>query len=161
DALADGYTLAGVAANAELRRRLSPLPLEELVQRLLELDPEAAVDFRNRVRVVRAIELLEAKGPPLARLRERKPPAWEAIRIGITASRAVIDRRLAERSREQVRRGLVAETRQALASGVPPEAPVLTGIGYAEALAHLRGELTLEQLPERMAQSNRRYARRQ
>jgi tRNA dimethylallyltransferase len=38
---------------------------------------------------------------------------------------------------------------------------VLTGIGYAEALAYIRGDLTLEALPEAMAQSNRRYARRQ
>jgi tRNA dimethylallyltransferase len=55
----------------------------------------------------------------------------------------------------------VAETRAALAGGVPADAPVLTGIGYAEAAAFLRGELTLEQLPEVMARSNRRYARRQ
>src|SRR5437660_850263 len=41
------------------------------------------------------------------------------------------------------------------------DAPVLTGIGYAEAVAHLRGEVSLEALPEVMARSNRRYARRQ
>ena len=38
---------------------------------------------------------------------------------------------------------------------------MLTGIGYAEALAYLRGDITIEQLPVRMAQSNRQYARRQ
>jgi len=44
---------------------------------------------------------------------------------------------------------------------VPATAQVLTGIGYAETLAHIRGELTLEQLPTAMAQSNKRYARQQ
>jgi tRNA dimethylallyltransferase len=73
----------------------------------------------------------------------------------------VIDRRLDERSRQQVERGLVAETQAALDSGVPESAPVLTGIGYAEALAHIHGELTLDELPRAMARSNRRYARRQ
>jgi tRNA dimethylallyltransferase len=73
----------------------------------------------------------------------------------------MIDRRLEERSRQQVARGLVAETRAALDAGVPESAPVLTGIGYAEALAHIRGELTLDELPLAMARSNRRYARRQ
>ena len=38
---------------------------------------------------------------------------------------------------------------------------MLTGIGYAEAIAHLRGEVSLAELPEVMARSNRRYARRQ
>ena len=65
------------------------------------------------------------------------------------------------RSREQVARGLVAETRAALDSGVPQNAPVLTGIGYAEALAHIRGEVSLDELPNVMAISNRQYARRQ
>jgi tRNA dimethylallyltransferase len=83
------------------------------------------------------------------------------VRIGLTAPLEVIDRRLDERSRQQVERGLVAETRAALDSGVPESASVLTGIGYAEALAYIRGELTLEELPQAMARSNRRYARRQ
>lgn len=161
DALAEGFTLAGVPADAALRESLAVQPLEELVERLHALDAAARVDFRNRVRVVRAIEVLEAEGPPLARLRGRRPPSWEPVRIGITASREVIDRRLARRSREQVERGLVEETRRALAAGVPEDAPVLSGIGYAEALAHIRGEIALADLPERMAQSNRRYARRQ
>ena len=73
----------------------------------------------------------------------------------------MIDDRLAERSRRQVERGLVEETRAALEAGVPSTAPVLTGIGYAEALAHLRGGLTRDELPIAMARSNRRYARRQ
>jgi len=60
-----------------------------------------------------------------------------------------------------VERGLVAETQAALDSGVAPTAPVLTGIGYAEAVAHIRGELTLDELPGAMARANRRYARRQ
>jgi tRNA dimethylallyltransferase len=55
----------------------------------------------------------------------------------------------------------VEETQAALDAGVPADAPVLTAIGYAEALAHIRGELTLEELPRAMARSNRRYARRQ
>src|SRR5207247_6036145 len=73
----------------------------------------------------------------------------------------VIDGRLDARSRQQVARGLVVETQAALDAGVPDTAAVLTGIGYAEALAHIRGELTLDELPVAMAQSNRRYARRQ
>jgi tRNA dimethylallyltransferase len=83
------------------------------------------------------------------------------LRIGLTAELSVIDERLAARSRRQVERGVVAETEAALADGVSPQAPVLSGIGYAEAVAFLRGELELEQLPEIMARANRRYARRQ
>ena len=111
--------------------------------------------------MIRAIELLESVGPPLRNLRRRKTPLWSVVRVGLLARLDVIDRRLAERSRSQVERGLIAETQAALDAGVPVNAAVLTGIGYAEALAHLRGEVTLEDLPDVMAASNRRYARRQ
>ena len=161
DALCDGFTLTGIPPSPSLRHELASLGMEELRTRLLALDPDPGVDLQNPVRVIRAIEILIAAGPPLKRLRERTPPPWTALRVGLTAPLDVIDRRLEERSRQQVARGLVAETQGALDVGVPPSAPVLTGIGYAEALARIRGELTDDELPLAMARSNRRYARRQ
>jgi tRNA dimethylallyltransferase len=161
DALCDGFTLTGIPPNPALRSELAQLDIDALRARLLAVDPDPGVDLQNPVRVIRALEILEAAGPPLRRLRTRTPPRWEPIRIGLTASLDVIDSRLDVRSRLQVERGLVAETQQALDAGVPPTAPVLTGIGYAEALGHIRGELTLDELPLAMARSNRRYARRQ
>lgn len=162
DALCDGFSLTGIPPNAELREELEALDVAALRERLLAMDEDPGIDLQNRVRLIRAIEILEEAGPPLSRLRTRTPPTtWTPVRIGLTAPLEVIDRRLAERSRRQVERGLIEETRAALASGVPAEAYVLTGIGYAEALAHIRGEITLDELPEAMARSNRRYARRQ
>lgn len=161
DALSDGFSLTGIPPNPELRAELERLDVATLRDRLLALDPDPGVDLRNRVRVVRAIEILQAAGPPLRRLRTRSAPPWQVVRIGLTADLATIDKRLEERSRRQVERGLVKETRVALEAGVPESAYVLTGIGYAEALAHIHGRLTLDELPVAMAQSNRRYARRQ
>jgi tRNA dimethylallyltransferase len=161
DALCDGFSLTGVPPNAELRAELETLDAADLRERLLSLDADPGVDLQNPVRMIRAIEVLQAAGAPLRRLRTRTPPPWDAVRIGLTASLDVIDRRLEERSRLQVERGLVAETQSALDAGVPESAAVLTGIGYAEALAHIRGDLTLQNLPQAMARSNRRYARRQ
>jgi tRNA dimethylallyltransferase len=161
DALCDGFSLTGVPPNAELRAELATLDPSTLRERLLALDADPGVDLQNPVRMIRAIEVLQAAGAPLRRLRTRTPPSWDPVRIGLTAPLEEIDRRLDERSRQQVERGLVAETQAALDSGVPESAPVLTGIGYAEALAYIHGELTLEELPLAMARSNRRYARRQ
>jgi len=161
DALCDGFTLTGVPPDAELRRSLEKLSAAELAERVLALDPDPGVDLRNPVRMIRAIEVLQTAGPPLKHLRKRNPPPWTPVRVGLTADLSVIDQRLAARSRQQVARGLVAETQRALDDGVPASAAVLSGIGYAEALAFIRGELDEEQLPLAMAQSNRRYARRQ
>jgi tRNA dimethylallyltransferase len=161
DALCDGFSLTGVPPNPGLRAELETLDPSALRERLLSIDADPGVDIQNPVRVIRAIEVLQVAGPPLRRLRTRTPPPWEPVRIGLTAPLAVIDSRLDERSLRQVLRGLVAETQAALDGGVPQSAQVLTGIGYAEALAFIHGELTIEELPHAMAQSNRRYARRQ
>jgi len=161
DALCDGFNLTGIPPNPALRAELEDLEDGALRERLLAIDPDPGVDLKNPVRMIRAIEILEAAGPPLRALRTRTPPPWQALRIGLTAGLDVIDGLLDARSRQQVARGLVVETQAALDAGVPDTAAVLTGIGYAEALAHIRGDLTLDQLPVAMAQSNRRYARRQ
>jgi tRNA dimethylallyltransferase len=161
DALCDGFSLTGIPPDPALRAELERLSVAALREKLLAMDPDPGVDLSNPVRMIRGLEILAAAGAPLRRLRTRIAPPWQVARVGLTASLEVVDRRLEERSRLQVERGLVAETRDALAAGVPPTAPVLTGIGYAEALAHIRGELTLDELPLAMARSNRRYARRQ
>jgi tRNA dimethylallyltransferase len=161
DALCDGFSLTGVPPDPQLRAELESMPVDALRERLLALESDPGVDLQNPVRMIRAIEVLETAGPPLRRLRTRTPPPWEPVRIGLTAPLEVVDRRLEERSRQQVARGLDAETQAALDAGVPASAAVLTGIGYAEALAYIRGELTLDELPQAMARSNRRYARRQ
>ena len=149
DALCDGFNLTGIPPNPTLRAELEDLEDGALRERLLAIDPDPGVDLKNPVRMIRAIEILEAAGPPLRALRTRTPPPWQAVRIGLTAGLDVIDGRLDARSRQQVARGLVVETQAALDAGVPDTAAVLTGIGYAEALAHIRGELTLDELPQR------------
>jgi len=161
DSLCDGFTMTGIPPNRALRAELDSLNKDALRDRLLEMDPDPGVDLLNPVRMIRAIEILEAAGAPLRRLRTRTAPSWRPLRIGLTAPLDVVDRRLDQRSQLQVRRGLVAETQAALDAGVPASAAVLTGIGYAEALAHIRGELSVDELPIAMARSNRRYARRQ
>ena len=161
DALCDGLSLAGVPPEPGRRAELERLSTGELEETLEALEAGLPIDRKNRVRLIRAIEILETAGPPLARFRTRTPPLWEPVRIGIRAPIEVIERRLEARSREQVHRGLVEETRAALESGVRETDPVLTGIGYREAVARLRGELTDEELPKAMLRSNRRYARYQ
>ncbi len=161
DALLDGLSLGGVPPSPERRRELERLPVQELAGMVRELDPEIAIDFRNPVRLVRAIEVLEVTGPPWSRLRTHRPTAWDGIRIGLDLPREVLDERILARCRRQLERGLVEETRAALEAGVAPGSQALTGTGYAETVAYLQGKVSEQQLPELMARNNRRLARRQ
>lgn len=161
DALLDGLTLAGIPPQPERRTELDKVPLGELVALVQRLDPQVELDFANRVRLVRAIELLEIAGPPLSRLRTRVKPPWEGVRIGIQRPLDVLHARIAERCARQLERGLVEETREALVAGVPARSQALSGTGYAETVAYLEGRITRAELPELMARNNRRLAKRQ
>jgi tRNA dimethylallyltransferase len=161
DALTEGYDLARAEPDPMRRSELRGMGVGELAALVRRLDPGAEVDYRNPPRLVRAVEILEAHGPPLAARRRQHAPPWRFLRAGIEAPMAVIERRLRARCAEQVARGLVAETRAALDAGVPRDHPVLTGIGYAQALELMEGHITEAELPVRMLQANRRYAKRQ
>jgi tRNA dimethylallyltransferase len=161
DALLDGLTLAGVPPRPDRRAELEQLALGELATIVRRLDPDAELDFANRVRLVRAIEVLEVAGPPLRRLRTRVRPPWEGVRIGLRMPLEQLHARIAERCERQLERGLVEETRKALEAGVRGHSQALSGTGYAEAVAYLEGRVTLLELPGLMARNNRRLAKRQ
>jgi tRNA dimethylallyltransferase len=67
DALSDGFTLTGIPPNPALRAELERLDVAAMQARLLRIDPDPGVDLKNRVRMIRALEILEAAGPPLPR----------------------------------------------------------------------------------------------
>ncbi|MDQ6692316.1 MAG: tRNA (adenosine(37)-N6)-dimethylallyltransferase MiaA, partial [Candidatus Dormibacteraeota bacterium] len=161
DALADGLTLTGVAPRPERRLELERLSTSELAASVRTLDPGVELDFRNRVRLIRAIEVLEVAGAPLHRLRSRLDPGWEAVRIGLTLPMARLEERIRERCQAQLGRGLIEEAQAALEAGVLAGSQALSGTGYAEAVGFIAGRVSREDLPQLMFTNNRRLAKRQ
>jgi tRNA dimethylallyltransferase len=161
DALLDGLTLGGVPPRPERRAELEKLPVGQLATLVRRLDPDVELDFANPVRLVRAIEVLEVAGPPLSRLRTRVKPPWEGVRIGLRMPIEQLRALIVARCLDQLERGLVEETREALAAGVAADSQVLSGTGYAETVAYLAGRITRAELPELMARNNQRLAKRQ
>lgn len=161
DALLDGMNLSGVAPRPERRRELDLLSTDEMGRMARALDPGLEIDFRNRVRLVRAIEVLEVAGPPLSRRRTRTAPHWRGVRIGLLLPISELEERIRVRSLAQLERGLIDETQAALEAGVEPTSQALSGTGYAETVAFLEGRISRKELPELMIRNNRRLAKRQ
>ncbi|MFO8173887.1 MAG: tRNA (adenosine(37)-N6)-dimethylallyltransferase MiaA [Longimicrobiales bacterium] len=150
-----------------LRKYLNTIPLQTLREFFRSLDPElgdraAQVD---RQRLTRAVEMALLTGRPLSWWHREAPPSREPLGGVILVLEhpredlyARIDTRVVRMVEEE---GLVDEVRGLLEAGYGPEAPGMTGAGYREALAHLRGELDKEGMVEEIQRSHRRYARRQ
>jgi tRNA dimethylallyltransferase len=114
-------------------------------------------------RASRTIEIALLTGRPLSwwQHHARKEGVMRAWYVHLKLPRAVLYRRIAERVGRMLAAGLVDEVRAVLRSGVPADAPGLDTLGYREVRAYLRGEIAEEDLPEAIAASTRRYAKRQ
>jgi tRNA dimethylallyltransferase len=166
-AITAGWVLPPAEPDPKVRARLEARAEREgaaaLYAELLERDPEAAdfVSPTNLRRIVRALEVCLTTGEPFSRSRLTRPPNLPMLKIALTMDRAALYGRVDRRADQMFERGLLAEVAGLLAAGYDPSSPAFTGIGYREAVACLRGELTAEQARDRLKFATHRYIRQQ
>ena len=166
-ALLEGWTVPRVPPDPALRAELEALAAtdgpEAVRRRLAAVDPEAAgrFDGRNRRRLIRAVEIVEASGLPLAACQTRRPLDAAVLILGLRSPRDVLYDRLDGRVEAMFRDGLVAEVEGLRAAGWTDAAPVRDGMGYREVGAYLDGEISLETAIERTKTAHHRLVRRQ
>lgn len=163
-ALAEGLFVEP-ALDPERRRALEhwvgSLEAEELVRWAGRLDP--GFEGGGRQRATRAIEIALLTGTPLSGW-HRQAAGQGRIRpwyVRLTAPRPVLSQRIRVRAEEMLRRGLIEEVAAVLSEGLSPEAPGLTGVGVREAVEYLHGQRARDTVMDAIAQSTRRYAKRQ
>jgi tRNA dimethylallyltransferase len=117
----------------------------------------------GRQRATRAIEMALLTGRPLSWWQRSAAVEASVVPwyVRLSMPRAVLHQRIAQRTAEMVRQGLVEEVAAALADGAPLSGPGMDGIGVREAVDVLQGRLERDQLAETIAQSTRQYAKRQ
>ncbi len=166
-ALLENWTVPEVPPDASLRAELSAVAesegAEALHSRLRAIDPVAAdrLDARNVRRVVRALEVYHHTGVPISTWQTKGKPDFEFLLFGVDVPLATLDERISTRVDQMMSDGFVAEVRDLLEAGVPPDASSMASIGYAQIARHLRGELLLDEAVEQTKQATRRLARRQ
>lgn len=165
-ALVDNWQIPAVRENKKLRakveRDIAEQGLPAVYKKLLDLDPEAAyvVDPKNPRRVIRALEVALATGRPFTTQRRADPPLFDFLIVGLKLSPEELKRRIARRTRQMIKAGLVEETRK-LIKRYSLNQKVFDTIGYREIIQHLHSELTLEQAIQQIIINTRRFARRQ
>jgi tRNA dimethylallyltransferase len=151
---------------AELEAEARTKGLETLFLRLREIDPIYArtVRDRDRVRIIRALEVHRLTGRPLSEhFRDTVPPTGRAnvVKIGLELDRQALYLRIDERVERMFARGLVGEVRDLLARGVGEDAPPFRALGYRHVLGLLRGRIPEEEAKALTRTDTRHYAKRQ
>jgi tRNA dimethylallyltransferase len=167
-ALVDGFDLAQVPPDPVRRADRSELAatpegLATLAAELRARDPRGAteIDQRNPRRVVRALEILDAKGGSIISARRRSAPRL-AVMVGLDVARPVHARWIEHRIAGMFDSGGIQdEVRWLLARGLDRAVIGSCGIGYSEALDLIEGHIDLEAAMQATMRRTLRYARAQ
>jgi tRNA dimethylallyltransferase len=139
-----------------------PAYLHRLLTRL-DAAAAAAIHPNDVPKVVRAIEVSLAGEGPLTQQWQKGRNAltgYRILRLGLNPPRERLYERINQRAAAMFDRGLIEETERLIARYGEDCRP-LTSLGYAEATAVLKNELTREQAAARAQQGHRNYAKRQ
>lgn len=166
-AVTEGWLPPRVSPDERLRSVLEELAAERgslfLHERLRAVDPAAAetIDPRNVRRTIRAWEVILLTGRRFSAQGGHAPPPYGQCLVGLTLPRPELYARIDERIETMFSLGLVEEVRSLLAQGYSPHLPSMSGIGYRECAAVLRGELSLDEAKIHMKRLTRTFVRRQ
>jgi tRNA dimethylallyltransferase len=136
---------------------------------LAERDPESAAAIRpsDRVRIVRALEVLDGTGRSLIawqRMANSPLPLVapeSATRIVIDPDRPALHERISARADQMVAAGALDEVRALPGLGIDPAFPAMKAIGVREFIDHFSGKLSLDEAVAAVKTETRRYAKRQ
>ena len=132
----------------------------------LDATAAAAIHGRDVQKLIRALEIRLLTSAPRPAGGPAPPDGYQiagyrVVRIGLDPERAALNQRLDARVEEMFRRGLLDEVRGLLASGLTGQEKPFESLGYKQALAHLKGTLTLAEAVASTQLQTRQYAKRQ
>jgi tRNA dimethylallyltransferase len=132
---------------------------------LSRLDPATAarIHANDAPKLIRSLEVCLTSRQPMSELlhQQARDPltGYRILRIGLDPDRAALYQRIDQRAAAMFANGLIDETRS-LAERYPNAAP-LSSLGYKQALAHINGQLSLDDAIASAQQGHRNYAKRQ
>ncbi|MFW0871396.1 MAG: tRNA (adenosine(37)-N6)-dimethylallyltransferase MiaA [Patescibacteria group bacterium] len=150
-----------VAPNPELRALLDTYSIEELQAKLASMDDRRSqeVDSNNRRRLIRSIEIASVLGTvPVMGYTMRSE--WEVQAIYCNYPKDVNDSRIRDNVALRVEAGMLEEAKQVY-DMVDESRFKELGLAYKHLARYWEGELDIDELQDRIATEEIRYAKRQ
>jgi tRNA dimethylallyltransferase len=143
------------------RERRRPGALHRLLARL---EPSAAsrIHPRDVQKTTRALEIRLLTRAALPAPAAATPlQGFKPLLIGLAPERSLLAAAIAARTRQMFEAGLVDEVRGLLQGGLSGDEKPFEALGYKQALAHLRSQISREQAQASTEIETRQYAKRQ
>ena len=150
-----------VPPNKKLRLELEALSTEVLFARIKKADPLRAdtIDRYNKVRLVRALEIIDAIGkvPKQTVLKKR----FEIEFYLMNPNKELLEKRVHVRLLKRFDMGMIQEMKNLIAQGYEIGIIAEKGIEYKYMAKYLKGKITYDELIEQLRITTWQYAKRQ
>jgi tRNA dimethylallyltransferase len=161
DSLIYDIDLPEVEPNQALRDELEKKSASELYAELEEKDLERAeaIDPHNKVRLIRALEIVHALGS----VPKGKEPEllYDVEFYLMSPSRDVLKERIARRVEKRLSLGMIDEVKHLIDQGYTADEMKRFGLEYEMIGRYLEGTCTEEEMKEKLIRKSFRYAKRQ
>ncbi len=161
DSLINSLPFPEVLPNKKLRKELEAKDTTELFEILKKIDKDRAknIDTKNRVRLIRAIEIAKELGkvPKLKKIKKE----YETIKIGLTFPDKELKGRIYERLIKRIKKGMIKEVEKLHESGVSWKKLESFGLEYRYVSFYLQKKMTKEEMIEKLFSAIWHFAKRQ
>lgn len=151
--------------DSKLRDELMALSVDELYEKLLELDPEAAekIHKNNKKRVERAVEVCLMTGKKFSVLSKEnvRNNNYDFLKVCLTRDREILYKRIDKRVDIMMNEGLLDEVTALYKKYGGEILRKINIIGYTQLIDYLEGKISLETAVEFIKRDSRHYAKRQ
>lgn len=152
-------------SDPKLRDELMALSVDELYEKLLELDPEAAekIHKNNKKRVERAVEVCLITGKKFSVLSKEnvKNNNYDFLKVCLTRDREILYKRIDKRVDIMMSEGLLDEVTALYKKYDGEILRKINIIGYTQIIDYLEGRISLEAAVDFIKRDSRHYAKRQ
>lgn len=152
-------------SDPKLRDELMALSVDELYEKLLELDPEAAekIHKNNKKRVERAVEVCLMTGKKFSVLSKEnvKNNNYDFLKVCLTRDREILYKRIDKRVDIMMNEGLLDEVTALYKKYGGEILRKINIIGYTQFIDYFEGKISLETAVEFIKRDSRHYAKRQ
>lgn len=169
DALIYGIEFSDIKIDEEYRKYLTNLcekeGLEKLYNMAVEIDPQAMkiISNNDKKRIMRVLEIYHETGKTKTEqeIESRKNEVKYDYKVfAINWDREKLYERINKRVDIMIEQGLIEEVKNLL-SKYENMPTAIQGLGYKEVKEYLDGDLTKEEMIEKLKMETRRYAKRQ
>ncbi len=158
DSVLDGYQLSDQEPDLAYRAELEKLTTPALYAKLVTLIPDVNVEKNNRNRVMRMLERIHDGDDAVP----SKQARYDSLRLGVSWERDVLAKRIDERIRMRLERGMIEEVQGLLDSGVSRDFLLGLGLEYRYITQYLIGEIPdRDDMLAQLAHAIKKFAKRQ